>query len=119
MTLPPRSPLTMMSPEMIIAVIGGEDAPPDVQRLAEEVGRLLARRDCTVVCGGGGGVMGAVCRGARSEGGHTIGIMPGHNAQESPPNEWVEFPIYTGMGYARNSSVVLSGQAGIPIHGAS
>jgi uncharacterized protein (TIGR00725 family) len=103
---------------MIIAVIGGEDAPPAVQRLAEEVGRLLARRDCTVVCGGGSGVMEAVCRGARSEGGHTIGIMPGHNAQESPPNEWVEFSIFTGMGFARNSSVVLSGQAAIAIDGA-
>ena len=108
----------MMNSGMIIAVIGGEDAPPDVQRLAEEVGRELARRGCTVVCGGGSGVMEAVCRGARSEGGHTIGIMPGHNAQESPPNEWVEFPIYTGMGFARNSALVLSGQAAIAIDGA-
>jgi len=108
----------MMNSEMIIAVIGGEDAPPAVQRLAEEVGRLLARRGCTVVCGGGSGVMEAVCRGARAEGGHTIGIMPGHNVQESPPNEWVEFPIYSGIGFARNSSVVLSGQAAIAIDGA-
>ena len=108
----------MMNSGMIIAVIGGEDAPPDVQRLAEEVGRHLARRDCTVVCGGGSGVMEAVCRGARSEGGHTIGIMPGHTAQESPPNEWVEFPVYSGLGFARNSMVALSGQAVIAIDGA-
>jgi len=103
---------------MIIAVIGGEDASPDVERVAEQVGRLLARRGCTVVCGGGSGVMEGVCRGARAEGGHTIGIMPGHNAHASPPNEYVEFPIYTGMGFARNSSVVLSGQAAIAIDGA-
>jgi uncharacterized protein (TIGR00725 family) len=87
----------MMNPGMIIAVIGGEDAPPDVERLAEEVGRELARRGCTVVCGGGSGVMEGVCRGARSEGGHTIGIMPGHNAHESPPNDYVEFPVYSGI----------------------
>ncbi|OFV81237.1 MAG: hypothetical protein A2W26_05380 [Acidobacteria bacterium RBG_16_64_8] len=62
--------------------------------------------------------MEAVCRGARTEGGHTIGIMPGHNVQESPPNEWVEFPIYSGIGFARNSSVVLSGHAVIAIDGA-
>ena len=108
----------MMNPGMIIAVIGGEDAPPDVQRLAEEVGRELARRGCTVVCGGGDGVMEAVCRGARTEGGHTIGIMPGHNRHESPPNDYVEFPLFSGLGFARNSMVALSGQAVIAIDGA-
>jgi uncharacterized protein (TIGR00725 family) len=108
----------MMKRTMIIAVIGGEEASPEVARLAEEVGRELARRGCTIVCGGGAGVMEAACRGARAEGGHTIGILPGHNAAESPPNDYVEFPIFTGLGYARNSMVVLSAQAVIAIDGA-
>jgi uncharacterized protein (TIGR00725 family) len=108
----------MMKRTMIIAVIGGEEASPEVARLAEEVGRELARRGCALVCGGGAGVMEAACRGARAEGGHTIGILPGHNAAESPPNEYVEFPIFTGLGYARNSMVVLSAQAVIAIDGA-
>jgi uncharacterized protein (TIGR00725 family) len=108
----------MMKRAMIIAVIGGEEASTEVARLAEEVGRELARRGCTVVCGGGSGVMEAVCRGARAKGGHTIGILPGHNAAESPPNDYVEFPIFTGLGYARNSMVVLSAQAVIAIDGA-
>ncbi|KPJ48779.1 MAG: hypothetical protein AMJ38_04530 [Dehalococcoidia bacterium DG_22] len=103
---------------MIIAVIGGEDASAEGARLAEEVGRELARRGCTIVCGGGAGVMEAACRGARAEGGHTIGILPGHNAAESPPNDHVEFPIFTGLGFARNSMVALSGQAVIAIDGA-
>jgi len=107
-----------MKRAMIIAVIGGEEASPEVARLAEEVGRELARRGCTIVCGGGAGVMEAACRGARAEGGHTIGILPGHNAAESPPNDYVEFPIFTGLGYARNSTVVLSAQAVIAIDGA-
>jgi uncharacterized protein (TIGR00725 family) len=102
----------------MISVIGGENASPEAVRLAEEVGRELARRGAVVVCGGGSGVMEGVCRGARQAGGHTIGILPGHNAQESPPNPWVEFPIYTGLGYARNSMVVLSGEAVIAIDGA-
>jgi len=102
----------------MISVIGGENAPPQAVRLAEEVGRELARRGVVVVCGGGSGVMEGVCRGARQAGGHTIGILPGHNAQESPPNPWVEFPIYTGIGYARNAMVVLSGEAVIAIDGA-
>ena len=61
--------------------------------------------------------MEAVCRGARSTGGHTIGIMPGRDASESPPNPWVEFPVFTGIGYARNSSVVLTGEAVIAVDG--
>jgi uncharacterized protein (TIGR00725 family) len=108
----------MMKRAMIIAVIGGEDVSAEVTRLAEEVGCELARRGCTVVCGGGSGVMEAACRGARAEGGHTIGILPGHDAGESPPNEYVEFPVFTGLGYARNSMVVLSAEAVIAIDGA-
>jgi uncharacterized protein (TIGR00725 family) len=108
----------MMKRVMIIAVIGGEEASAEMARLAEEVGGELARRGCTIVCGGGSGVMEATCRGARARGGHTIGILPGHNAAESPPNDYVEFPIFTGLGFARNSMVALSGQAVIAIDGA-
>lgn len=103
---------------MIIAVIGGESAAgPQALEVAEAVGRELGRRGVTLLCGGRGGVMEAACRGARAEGGHTIGIMPGSSARESPPNEYVEFPIFTGIGFARNSIVVLSGEAIIAIDG--
>ena len=103
---------------MQISVIGGNEAPPDIVQLAERVGELLAREGATVVCGGGGGVMLGVCRGARNAGGHTIGILPGHNALETPPNEFVDDIIYSGLGYARNSVVALSGEAVIAIDGA-
>jgi uncharacterized protein (TIGR00725 family) len=101
----------------MISVIGGDSAPPEATTMAEEVGRELARRGVTLVCGGRGGVMEAACRGARSEGGHTIGILPGSDTSETPPNAHVEFPIFTGIGYARNSAVVLSGEAVIAIDG--
>ncbi len=103
---------------MIISVIGGEDASADSLHIAEEAGRELGKRGVTLCCGGRGGIMEAACRGARSAGGHTIGILPGHNASESPPNRWVEFPVFTGIGYARNSAVVLSADAVIAIDGA-
>ncbi len=102
---------------MIISVIGGEDSSSDALRLAEEVGRELGKRGVTVCCGGGGGTMEAACRGARSADGHTIGILPGHDASESPPNGFVEFPVFTGIGYARNSSVALTGDAVIAVDG--
>jgi hypothetical protein len=100
---------------MMIAVVGGDAAPPELLAQAEALGRELARRGCTVVCGGRGGVMEAVCRGARAEGGHTIGILPGTDRRDMNP--YVEFPILTGMGYARNVIVALSGEAVIAVDG--
>ena len=101
----------------MISVIGGEACPPEALAAAETVGRELAKRGATVVCGGRGGVMEAACRGARSVDGHTIGILPGRGPTDSPPNSYVEFPIYTGLGFARNIMVVLSGRAVIAISG--
>ena len=100
---------------MMISVVGGNTAPPEVLAQADALGRELARRGCTIVCGGRGGVMEAVCRGARSEGGHTIGILPG--TARGDTNRYVEFPILTGMGYARNVIVALSGEAVIAVDG--
>ncbi len=102
---------------MMISVIGGERCPREALEAAEAVGRELAKRGATIVCGGRGGVMEAACRGARSAGGHTIGILPGRGPGDSHPNSYVEFPIYTGMGFARNVMVVLSGEAVIAISG--
>lgn len=101
----------------MISVIGGEACGPEALTAAEAVGREIARRGATLVCGGRGGVMEAACRGAREEGGHTIGIMPGRDPVESPPNAYVEFPVFSGIGYARNIMVVLSGEAVIAIDG--
>lgn len=99
-----------------ISVIGSSTCSQEVARLAEEVGRELAKRGATVVCGGLGGVMEAVCRGAREAGGQTIGILPRDDRREA--NRWVEIPIVTGIGYARNALVVKTGLAVIAIDGA-
>jgi uncharacterized protein (TIGR00725 family) len=101
----------------MISVIGGEACGPEALDIAEKVGREVAQRGATLVCGGRGGVMEAACRGAREASGHTIGILPGHGHEDSPPNRYVEFPIFTGMGFARNVMVVLSGDAVIAIDG--
>jgi uncharacterized protein (TIGR00725 family) len=100
---------------MMISVVGGDRASEAAIALAEDVGRELADRGCTVVCGGRSGVMEAVCRGARSHGGHTIGILP--TMDRSGMNPYVEFPVVTGIGYARNAVVVLSGEAIIAVEG--
>ena len=102
---------------MIISVIGSSNpATREHVELAEEVGRELARRGIMVVCGGLSGIMEAVCRGAKSEGGTTIGILPGRAAAEA--NSYVDIPIVTTMGYARNVIVVHTGEAVIAVGGA-
>ena len=98
-----------------IAVIGGGQCSTKEARLAEEVGREIARQDAILVCGGLGGVMEAACRGAQSEGGITIGILPGEIRQAANP--YVQIPIVTGIGHARNVAVVKSSQAVIAIGG--
>jgi hypothetical protein len=82
---------------------------------AEEVGRLLAERGCTVVTGGLGQVMAAASRGAKSAGGTTIGILPGKDPSDA--NEWVDHVVVTGLGHMRNFAVAASGDAVIAVGG--
>jgi len=100
---------------MMIAVIGDSSCSPEEAKLAETVGELLAQQSVTIVCGGLGGVMEAVCRGAKSKGGLTVGILPGQDS--SMANLWVDIPVVTGTGEARNVAVVKSAQAVIAIGG--
>jgi hypothetical protein len=100
---------------MNIAGVGESACAAQASKLAETVGALLAERGATIVCGGLGGVMEAVCRGAKSKGGLTIGILPGADA--STANPWIDIPIPTGMGEARNAVVARSAQALIAIGG--
>ncbi len=98
-----------------IAVIGGSEAPDRVTAMAEAVGAGLGAGGATVVCGGLGGVMAAACRGAKSAGGLTVGILPGTDV--SAANPWVDVAIASGLGEARNALVVGSAAAVIAIGG--
>jgi uncharacterized protein (TIGR00725 family) len=95
-----------------VAVIGS--GAEHVMR-AEEVGRLLAERGCTVVTGGLGEVMEGAARGAKSAGGTTIGILPGESRASASP--WIDHAVATGVGHARNLAVVASGDAVIAVGG--
>lgn len=99
----------------IIGVVGSSVAEPDILALAEEVGREIALHGVAVVCGGMTGVMEAVCRGARKEGGLTIGIIP--SDKKSDANPFVQIPIVTGMGMGRNVMLVKTADALIAVGG--
>jgi uncharacterized protein (TIGR00725 family) len=95
-----------------VAVIGSGS---EHEQRAEEVGRLLAERGCTVVTGGRGEVMAAAARGAKSAGGTTIAIVPGETRVDA--NQWSDHVVVTGIGHARNLAVVASGDAVIAVGG--
>lgn len=104
-----------MSRSPLIAVIGGSTATAEEMAAAEAVGRALAAAGVTLVCGGRGGVMEAACRGAKSAGGLTIGILP--EADTSQANPYVDIAIPTGIGLARNALVVRAARAVIAVGG--
>jgi uncharacterized protein (TIGR00725 family) len=82
---------------------------------AEEIGRLLAERGCTVVTGGLGEVMAAAQRGAKEAGGTTLAILPGEEREAA--NRWADHVVVTGIGHARNLAVAASGDAVIAVGG--
>jgi uncharacterized protein (TIGR00725 family) len=82
---------------------------------AEEIGRMLAERGCTVVTGGLGEVMAAAHRGAKGAGGTTLAILPGERREDA--NRWADHVVVTGIGHARNLAVAASGDAVIAVGG--
>jgi len=98
-----------------IGVIGAGQCSPEAERLAEKVGREIARNKAILVCGGLGGVMEASARGAKQEGGITVGILPGFSFEDVNP--FIDIPILTGLSHARNVLVVRSSHALIAIEG--
>jgi len=100
--------------QMQIAVVGGGVCSPDVRKTAERLGRLLAEQGHILICGGLGGVMEAVCRGAKEAGGVTLGILPGRRSDANP---YVGIAVATGMGHARNVIIIESCDAVIALPG--
>lgn len=99
----------------MIGVIGGETCSPAEGETAFAVGRELAARGHTLVCGGRGGVMREACRGARSKDGVTVGILPGDDRTDM--NEFVTIPIVTGIGFARNTMIARTADALVAVGG--
>ncbi len=97
-----------------IAVFGAGICEGEIYQLAYEVGRLLAPK-AIVLTGGLGGVMEAASRGAVEAGGLTVGILPGNRAEDANP--YVQIPIVTDLGQARNVVLVRTAEAAIAISG--
>ncbi len=85
----------------------GENATPDDNELAYDLGRAIAKEGWITLTGGRSfGVMDAALKGATEEGGLTIGILPGDNDKNS--SQHAQIKIITSMGSGRNYISVLS-----------
>ena len=93
----------------MIAVIGAGSCDDQLYRTAQHLGKLLAVAGFTVICGGLGGVMEAVCNGAKEENGLTIGILPGE--ESAAANPFVDIVIPSGMGIGRNLLIIRAADA--------
>jgi len=98
-----------------VAVVGSGVATGELYEKAREVGRLVAKRGGTVVCGGLSGVMEAAALGATKAGGTAIGILPDEDRRRA--NEYLTYSIVTGTGHARNLAVVCSGDVIVAVGG--
>ena len=92
----------------IISVFGSNgDLDSEVLQIAEQVGKLIVDMGHRVCCGGRGGVMEAVGKGARQSenwtGDQVIGLMP--EADDSKANPYLDVIMPTGLGLFRNTLV--------------
>ena len=99
----------------VVSVIGGHSCTREVEQLAQNLGKNLAKVVDILVSGGLSGTMQAVCQGFKAEGGLTIGIIPGYNKKEANP--YVDITIPTGLGLARNVLVVKSADIVVALPG--
>jgi hypothetical protein len=104
-----------MKRKKIIAVIGGAQVSEKHLKIAEEVGSLIAQRNGILITGGLGGVMHAASKGAKESKGLVIGILPTTDRENANP--YVDIPIVTGMGEARNIIIARTCDCAIAIDG--
>ena len=96
-----------MQNPLIVGVMGGGNIDHDTGRSAYQLGSLIADRGWILLNGGrNAGVMAASAKGAREKGGITVGVLPDESARGASP--FIQIPILTGMGNARNCINVLS-----------
>lgn len=95
---------------------GGQGVSPEVYETAYRLGALIAGEGWVLLNGGrAAGVMEASARGARENGGLTVGILPDAGSRQA--SRYIDIPIATGMGDGRNYINVLSSDVVVALPG--
>ena len=98
-----------------ISVIGGHEIDAKTEKLAENVGKMIAKVGAVLVCGGLDGAMKASARGCQEAGGLTIGLLPGKDKADANP--FIDIALPTTIGFARNAMVACSADIIIALPG--
>ena len=105
----------MRSQKITVSVIGRSKKNPQADKLAYQVGRLVAQMGAVLVCGGLAGIMEAAAKGAKEAGGLTIGLLPGRDKKDANP--YIDIALPTSIGFARNAMVACSADIIIALPG--
>ena len=103
-----------------IGVLGASSCGREIEEMAYEVGKEIARQGAILLCGGMGGVMEAAARGAKDAGGLTVGILPGASASEANPHidlRIADALIAVGGEYGTLSEIAIARKIGVPCIG--
>ncbi|MFH1622738.1 MAG: TIGR00725 family protein [Candidatus Omnitrophota bacterium] len=105
----------MKRQKLLIGVIGGHKCNKKAAKIAQELGKEIAKLGAILVCGGLGGIMKAAARGAKQNGGVTVGILPSEDKKDA--NKFIDIPIATGLGYTRNTLVATASDIIVALEG--
>jgi len=98
--------------------MGGGSVNPEVARMAEELGRLIAEAGLVLLTGGRpAGVMDAASRGAKTAGGLVVGVLPGADPDDSTGH--LDIAIATNLADGRNLVNILSSDVVVACPGAA
>ena len=101
--------------KILISVIGAREISGKVEQLAHKIGKIIAKMECILVCGGLNGVMRESAKCAKSAGGMTLGILP--EKEKKDANPYIDIVIPTAIGFARNAIVACSADIIIALPG--
>ena len=95
---------------------GGEIVNTGDYENAQRLGGLIAKEGWVLLNGGrASGIMEASARGAKENGGLTIGILPGNDTAWA--SEYIDISILSGIGFARNYINVLTSEVVVTLPG--
>ena len=99
-----------------IGVLGSQNTTDENLKIAEEVGKEIAKAGAALICGGRGGIMRAAAKGCKEAGGLSIGILPCLEKDQCD-TDYLEVALPTSLGYGRNIFIASSCDALIAIDG--
>ncbi len=99
--------------QIVVGVIGPRDATEEQLEVAEQIGAALGKLGVTLICGGREGIMEAVSKGCHNSDGLMVGMLPG--SESGSANQYVDIPLPTGLGEARNMIIAKSSRVLIAV----